>query len=105
MIKLVRENIDNIEPEYGVLITSDSNPTKAFIADFYGDKEEAFNFLNDAEVMGKDVFSVYDPDILQKNSGYKPDSKGRCYYHTYTPDGDEYLQEVRVINQEPIYIR
>lgn len=104
MIKLVRENIDNIEPEYGVLITSDSNPTKAFIADFYGDKEEAFNFLNDVEVMGKDVFDVYDPDILQKNSGYKPDSKGRCYYHAYTPDGEEYLQEVRVINQEPIYI-
>lgn len=104
MIRLVKENVDNITPEYGVLITSDKNPNKAFIANFYEDEESAFNFLSDAEVMGKEVFNIYDPDIMQKNSGYEADSRGRCYYIAYTPDGDEYLQEVRVVNNEPIYI-
>lgn len=104
MIKLVKENVDNITPEHGVLITSDKNPNKAFIANFYEDEESAFNFLSDAEVMGKDVFNIYDPYILTKQNGYEPDSRGRCYYHAYTPDGEEYLQEVRVVNNEPIYI-
>ena len=100
----IKEDIDNLKSEYGVLFTSDNLNGENALAVFYNNREEAFDFYNDAEVMGKDVFNKWDPDIMTKKNGFEPDFKGRCYYHAYTSDGEEYLQEVKVVNTEPLYL-
>ena len=100
----VKENLDTIIPEYGVLIKSNTSEKPA-LALFYNDKEAAFEFYNDAEILGKDVFKTWDPDIITKRDGFEVDSNGKCYYVAYTSEGDEYLQEVRVVNQEPLYFQ
>lgn len=99
----IKEDLDNIRPEYGVLIY-DTKTGKNVIALFYDDKEEAYEFVTDVETLGKDVFNYHDPDIMRKDrgNGFEPDSRGRCYYSATTADGEDYLQEVRVVNQEPI---
>lgn len=100
----IKENVDNILPEYGVLFTSDRLNGKNALAIFYDNRDEALEFYNDAEVMGKDVFNTWDPDIMTKRTSYEPDTRGRCYYTATTPEGDEYLQEVKVVNKEPLYL-
>jgi hypothetical protein len=41
---------------------------------------------------------------MTKRTSYEADSRGRCYYTATTPEGDEYLQEVKVVNQKPLYL-
>lgn len=98
----IKENIDNLVPKYAVLFTSDNLNGKNSLA-ILDTKDDAFSFYNDAEVMGTDVFKIWDPDIMTTKYGYKPDANGKCYYAATTPEGEEYLQEVRVVNQEPLY--
>ena len=98
----IKEDLDNLKPEYGVLFRNPkTNKNSLFI--FY-EKDEAFEFIEDYNLMGSDIFSKWDPDIMTKDTGkgFEPDKYGKCYYVAYTPDGDEYLQEVRVINREPL---
>lgn len=99
----IKEQFDTIIPEYGVLITSDTFKKPALTL-FHDDKDAAFEFYNDAEILGSDVFKTWDPEIITKRYGFEADSNGKCYYVAHTSEGDEYLQEVRVVNQEPIYI-
>ena len=100
----IKEHLDTIIPEYGVLIKSDTIKKPA-LALFYDDKEAAFEFYNDAEILGRDVLKAWDPDIMTTQNGFKVDSNGKCYYVAYTPEGDEYLQEVRVVDPKPLYLQ
>lgn len=96
----VFEDVNNNDTEYGVLVT-DLNG-KVCVACFYNDKTSAYEFINDAETMGRSVFDRWDVDILSKPTDYEPDSYGNCYYHATTADGREYLQRVKILNSEPI---
>ena len=98
----IKEDLDNMKPDYGVLF-KDPKTNKNALCIFYN-KEEAFEFFEDCELLGRGVFDKWDPDIMTKDKGkgFEPDKYGKCWYVAYTSDGEEYLQEVRVINREPV---
>ena len=99
----IKEGLDNIKPEWGVLVWDDVKH-KNYLANFYDDKEQAFEFVNDYDLFGDEIWDRYHPDIIAKNTrkGFEPDSNGSCYYTVTTADGDVYLQEVRLVNQDPL---
>ena len=98
----IKEDLDNMKPDYGVLF-KDPKTNKNALCIFYN-KEDAFEFFEDCELLGRGVFDKWDPDIMTKDTGkgFEPDKYGKCWYVAYTSDGEEYLQEVRVINREPV---
>ena len=109
MIKLFKEDNhpEGYQPEYGIL--TKSRDGKDIIVCFQ-DKEDAYEFLNAADVYGvgygSDIWDAFDGkyDFLSRkdNKPIRPDRTGSYWYVCYTPEGEEFLQEVRLLNNKPL---
>lgn len=88
--------------KYAVLLKKVSTSQLYFA--LFDTSEDALTFENDAELLGSDVFKSWDPDIMSNIRQNHFDRDGNYSYIATDEYGDEFIQEIRVVNKQPIEV-